>query len=376
MFCSIIRNNGFNYLSCINCISPFKNASMTKSIYPMLMLQDKKLADLAEEQEIFDKSKKLVMNVRVNLSESESESIDQEIIESIPIEKVPYKEDQYQHSFNINRNHYKHIVGVKGTMLQKLCSETKTIIRVSKKKKHVVIIGSIQKRIIHAKRRIDNLIQSSNNKLSFTHFISIPTNVSEVQQHFLKFKEDVLINCDKEATGIDKDMFQKPEKLHLTICMLHLLEDTDQRKAIRALNACKKEIIDPILQEKGPLTIEFRGLKCMERNSTKAKVLYAKVQEETGQLQKIADQISKYFVQQGFSRKEHDNVTLHMTVINTFYLKKKKQKFMHKNFDATQILKDHENTYFGKINLSTFHLSQLTAKSADGYFEATAKIEL
>lgn len=45
--------------------------------------------------------------------------------------------------------------------------------------------------------------------------------------------------------------------------------------------------------------MEFRGLKCMEKNVTKAKVLYAKVEEETGILQKMADQISAYFVQQG-----------------------------------------------------------------------------
>lgn len=61
------------------------------------------LADLAEEQEICEKSEKLVMSISEKLSESESESTDQEIDDSIPIEKVPYKEDQYQHSFNINR---------------------------------------------------------------------------------------------------------------------------------------------------------------------------------------------------------------------------------------------------------------------------------
>ena len=107
-----------------------------------------------------------------------------------------------------------------------------------------MIIGSVQKRIIHAKRKIDKLIENSKNKLKFTHFISIPTNTGDIRENFIKFKEDVLKTCDLETTGFNENMFQKPEKLHLTICMLHLLEELDQQKAIEALNTCKEEIIE------------------------------------------------------------------------------------------------------------------------------------
>lgn len=107
-----------------------------------------------------------------------------------------------------------------------------------------MIIGTVQKRIIHAKRRIDKLIENSKNKLKFTHFISIPTNTNDIRRNFLTFKTDVIENCDNESTGFHEGMFQRPEKLHLTISMLHLLDDTDQQKAIEALNNCKKEIIE------------------------------------------------------------------------------------------------------------------------------------
>lgn len=55
----------------------------------------------------------------------------------------------------------------------------------------------------------------------------------------------------------------------------------------------------PILNEKGAICIELRGLKCMESNPSKAKVLYFKAHEETGLLQKISDDINDYFIQQG-----------------------------------------------------------------------------
>lgn len=81
-------------------------------------------------------------------------------------------------------------------------------------------------------------------KLKFTHFISIPTNSECIKENFLTFKKNLLENCDLESSGFSENMFQKPEKLHLTICMLHLLNECDEQKAIEALNSCKKDIIE------------------------------------------------------------------------------------------------------------------------------------
>lgn len=108
----------------------------------------------------------------------------------------------------------------------------------------LVIIGSVQKRIIHAKHKITKIIENYKNKVQYTHFISIPTNTDSIKKNFNKFKESVMKNCDTETTGFNEGMFQKPEKLHLTICMLHLLDETDQQRAIETLNSCKTEIIE------------------------------------------------------------------------------------------------------------------------------------
>lgn len=49
-----------------------------------------------------------------------------------------------------------------------------------------------------------------------------------------------------------------------------------------------------------PLVMELKGLKCMQKNFTKAKVLYIDVQEKSGLLQKIVEEMRSYFIQKGF----------------------------------------------------------------------------
>lgn len=64
------------------------------------------LADLAEEQEqkvCVVRKEELIDDFDEEFSTSESESTEQELDDSVPIEKVPYKESHYQHSFHINR---------------------------------------------------------------------------------------------------------------------------------------------------------------------------------------------------------------------------------------------------------------------------------
>lgn len=50
-------------------------------------------------------------------------------------------------------------------------------------------------------------------------------------------------SCKTESTELDERMFQRPEKLHLTISMLHLLDEKDEERAIASLNNCKENII-------------------------------------------------------------------------------------------------------------------------------------
>lgn len=94
-----------------------------------------------------------------------------------------------------------------------------------------------------ARRRIDILIETSRSKLEFTHFISIPGNSDEIKGNFKKFKDEVLSNYSTGVRGLKEDIFQKPEKLHLTLIMLVLLDEEDRKKAAETLETCKEQIV-------------------------------------------------------------------------------------------------------------------------------------
>lgn len=94
-----------------------------------------------------------------------------------------------------------------------------------------------------ARHRIDILIETSRSKIEFTHFVSIPGNSDQVKENFKKFKEGILREHGKGVRAIKEEIFQKPERLHLTVIMLVLLDEEDRKKSVEALEACKKYIV-------------------------------------------------------------------------------------------------------------------------------------
>jgi activating signal cointegrator complex subunit 1 len=69
------------------------------------------------------------------------------------------------------------------------------------------------------------IVTAARSKHQFTHFLSIAFT-KEVCENFLKFQHTIL--NDPEINGIDKSLFQVPQKLHLTISTLALLDNEDR----------------------------------------------------------------------------------------------------------------------------------------------------
>ncbi|KAJ8681231.1 hypothetical protein QAD02_017018 [Eretmocerus hayati] len=299
-----------------------------------------------------------------------------------PIEVVPFKGNNFKHSFYVNRHFFGFIIGKKGGTLKRLMDDTKTKIVVPRMGQdgNIEITGTTRRAVIAARRRIDMLIETSRNKLDFTHFLSIPGTSDEVRENFEKFKSDVLSKYGTGVRGISEGLFQDSDKLHLTLAILVLLDENDRRKAIEALEACKKDIVQPVLEKSGPVTIEFRGVEIMNDDPSEVNILYIQVHDKSGCLQKISDDIGRYFDRSGLAIRQRERVKLHMTAMNTHFLRKLgeenedyKQKM--ETFDATNILKEHSDTYFGKMAFSTIYLLTRHAKTEDGLYQVTAKIE-
>ena len=95
--------------------------------------------------------------------------------------------------------------------------------KLGSKDSFIVIKGFSKKNVLSAKNRLEMIAISCRSKQQFTHFISVPFTSSSVKENFEKFKNAVL--NDNEIYGIDESLFQKPEKLHLTIAMVALLDN-------------------------------------------------------------------------------------------------------------------------------------------------------
>ena len=296
------------------------------------------------------------------------------------IEVVPHEGTKFKHTFHVARSFFPFIIGSKNTSRKRLEAETRTVIQIPNigHDGDVVIIGHDRKGVITARRRINLLIAASRKRLTYTHFLSIPLNEGHVIMKFNMFKNDVLTNSGKTSKGVDETIFQIPSKLHLTLGVLTLLDDAEINQAIEALNYCKEHVVKPLIKKYGQIQIRIKGTEIMNDDPTDAKVLYARISNTNEALQEIVDTITDHYADIGILRKERDKVKLHVTLMNTSF-KLHNEELSNKtrgSFDATEIMKAHENTCFGEVPLKQIHLSQRHTISSNGYYQATAKISL
>ncbi|XP_076756573.1 uncharacterized protein LOC143426806 [Xylocopa sonorina] len=296
------------------------------------------------------------------------------------IEIEPYGSARFKHSFHVAKSFFPFIIGSKHAVRKRLETETKTTIQIPKlgQDGDIVIIGFHRKGILKARRRINLLIEASRKKLECTHFLSIPLNEGHIIMKFNMFKNEVLTNSGKMSRGVDERIFQTPSKLHITIGVLTLVDDTERNQAIEALNYCKDYIVKPIIEKHGQIPIHIQGTEIMNDDPCESNVLYAKILDKDGTLQKISNEIVDYYASVGLLQKKRNNVKLHLTLMNTkFQLDEEERNYKNRTtFDATEIIKAHENTVFGETTLKQIHLSQRHTISSNGYYQATAKINL
>jgi activating signal cointegrator complex subunit 1 len=60
--------------------------------------------------------------------------------------------------------------------------------------------------------------------------------------HLCDLQERVLDVC-KNSRGVDMSIFQTPEKLHLTLGMLVIMDENERATAVQTLEECKTNVI-------------------------------------------------------------------------------------------------------------------------------------
>lgn len=238
----------------------------------------------------------------------------------------------------------------------------------------VVIKGNTEEEVVSAKLR---LIKFLSPRPRLTHFLSVVFTTDEIKKNFVKFRDEVI-----NESGLHPSLFQKPEKLHVTIIVMSLPSLTDQDKARECLTPCKEMIIDPILNGK-PLAVTVKGVSVFsDRKPTATNVLFGNV--ESAELQEISNKIAKHFADQGLFNLHEEDVKLHLTMINTTFFKpdkngeheqpgggredSRRRRHHHGRFDATQILEKYKDFYFGSLTLNEVQINIMGSKGDDGFY--------
>ncbi|XP_076809627.1 activating signal cointegrator 1 complex subunit 1-like [Clavelina lepadiformis] len=287
----------------------------------------------------------------------------------------------YETALQIPSSFFKYIIGNRGDMKKRLEHETKTKIQIPGKGQEgdVIITGNESCSVTSAKTRINLLVASKRWKQPFTHFISIPLTSESVKAGFQDFKNKVLQDFSKER-GIDESIFQKPLKLHLTICTLVLLNESEINHAKEIFQKCQHEILSEMCNGV-PLEISVEGLEYMNDDPGAVDVLYAKVQclDDSERLQVIAKRIAETFAAAGLSEKQYDRVKLHGTLMNTIFRRNGKERDnrnrkSRESFNASPILLNLQDFKFGQATFHEVHLSQRLTTAQNGYYSCTDKI--
>lgn len=285
---------------------------------------------------------------------------------------------RFRCTFHIPKTYFPYIIGSKGATKKRLETETRSKILIPKQGHDgdIVITAATKKSVASARRRIRLMVMSSRKRQALTHFISIPVNQPSFINGFMNFKNEVLQKFGKDR-GIRESIFQIPERLHLTIGVLVLSDESERNEASAVLQDCKDVVIRPLLQD-NKLRVIMSGVEYMNDDPSEVDVLYGKVScyNDEYLLQDIVDGINTYFSKKGLLEKERDRVKLHATLMNTKFGNEDVSDRRKETFDATNIIQHFRDFYFGEDIVSTIELSLMYSSSKTGYYQATSSISI
>lgn len=170
--------------------------------------------------------------------------------------------------------------------------------------------------------------------------------------------------CGRDR-GIESSIFQKPEKLHLTLGTLVLTDNNERKLTADKLEEACNQIVRPLLLDRKSKVIEMKGIEYMNDDPHEVDVLYARVNLIDGNniLQQAADSIVQSLVSTGFLRKDDvQKVKLHVTLMNTLFREKQTQEISDENDFGNKGRRNKKRTTFNAANILKVKLRKLRKK--------------
>lgn len=284
----------------------------------------------------------------------------------------------YYLKMNVSNFYFPFLVGRQKNNLRKLeqkCDVRIVIPSVDSNLNEIELIGQTERLVLSAKRILDIEIAKIHANQEPNYFLSIVINNSDIKQNYLDFKKKI---CSGDYvkdldTKIVEEMFMPVEKLHLTIGMLKLIDNSEKSKAIRIFTECNDTILKPYLERNGPIEFHLHGVDTFEDDPANVRVIFAKVvnknDEKHEKLQEIVNLVYNHFESNGLIDDSNGpkSVKMHVTLMNTRYVKNR-ESFTMKTFNAQNILNTFSKFQFGLQQLHSLHLSSRYTLSRTGYY--------
>ena len=92
-----------------------------------------------------------------------------------------------------------------------------------------------------------------------------------------------------------------------------------------------------------PIEIEIKGIEIMNDDPDRVDVLYARIIDDSGRLQRLSDALVSSLEAEGLLDRQYDHVKLHATLMNSVFASKDddQQKGNRQTFRAKPILEVH-----------------------------------
>ncbi|CAI2347215.1 unnamed protein product [Caenorhabditis sp. 36 PRJEB53466] len=222
--------------------------------------------------------------------------------------------------------------------------------------------------------RIEIFLDDARKTSRPTHFIAFPCDQHEVQENFEIFKQMVVESEHFDVSCKNPLLFTKTARLHLTLAVARTFDDTDLQKTREVFTILQNEIKANLKSE--PMIADIQGIDMMNDDPSEVSVIYAKVGGAT--IQGVANYVKKRLTEHGIaiSEGEEDGVKLHMTLMNGRYVAQAENRKRY-TFDATKVLEDLKNSYFGTFQLNEICLCPLNSStSSDKFYEKLATIQI
>ncbi|KAF0294401.1 Activating signal cointegrator 1 complex subunit 1 [Amphibalanus amphitrite] len=233
-------------------------------------------------------------------------------------------------------------------------------------KKPVTVCGSSEEDVQLACELLKTgLTPSKQARPLLTHFVSVRLTEEPLRRRFEEFRT-LVRDLQPDHDLLPDRLFQRPEKLHISLAMLQLPDEAALQAARDVLDICCRQLCD-----QPPVRFRLRGLGTFG-TATRSRVLYSRP-EPAECLQSAAELVYNRLSEAGLTGRQQESSTLHATLLNTTFLTRgaagrRWRKF--RGFDHGPLVEKLGEFDFGEVQPAAFEISSLTEKAADGYYAA------